>query len=309
MRARKLLPAAGLLAILGMALLFVLLPRGGYSVSGEGILSYAGRQAPRYTETLLLDDGSWSLYRVVFQSAGKDVYALLSFPDGAGGDARESPIPARGPFQVPAFVLLGGNTVSKEGMQERLGKDLNSLGFATLSLDQRGEGETGGSVPSFQEDYKTFLGGGEPVQHLMVRDALTGYDLLKAWPGIDPSRIYVAGESLGGRVAAIAAGIEPRIAGALLISTSGYGFAPQPDAELNRFLASVDPDTYVGRISPRPVAFIHSENDPVVPYSMGQALYQKAGQPKAFFTVNITDHAYIPSAMRDSLAEAVEGWR
>ena len=293
--------AAILIPLAGV--LFLLLSQGeAYSVSADGFLAYAGRAAPEYSQTLLLKEGGWSLYKIAFKSRDSKIYGLLSVPDSAaeragGQEAR-----------VGAFILLGGNTVTKEGIQERLGKDLNSLGFATLSLDQRGEGETGGRVPSMQDDYQTFLRGGEPVQHLMVRDALAAYDLLRGRNGIDPERIYVAGESMGGRIAAIAAGIEPGIAGDVLISTSGYEFTLSPDQKLNRFLRSVSPDTYIGRISPRPVVFIHSRNDPVVPYDMGRKLFEKAGEPKRFFTADVAEHSYIPEAMKGFLEQGVKGW-
>ena len=295
----------GIAAIIVITLsAFLLFPRGeAYSVSADGFVTYSSRSVPEYSENLIHQDQGWSLYKIVFDSSGSRIYGLLSLPD-----AKESVIPSRESFQIPAFILLGGNTVTKEGIHVRLGEDLNSLGFATLSLDQRGEGETGGRVHSLQEDYRTFQEGGEPMQHKMVRDVLAAFDYLVSRADIDTERVYVAGESMGGRVAAIAAGTEPRIAGALLISTSGYDFTYSPDSELNRFLRSVNPDTYVGRIPPRPVAFIHSANDPVVPYQMGMELFEEAGEPKQFYTVDVAEHSYIPEAMRDSLEKAVEGW-
>jgi dienelactone hydrolase len=304
---RRILGAAAVLLVAASA--FLLVPSGeSYSVSSGGLVTYTGRPAPEYSETLINQENGWSLYKVVFESRGSKIYGLLSIPENTDDNAEESLMPARASFQVSAFILLGGVTVTKEGIHGRLGEGLNSLEFATLSLDMRGEGETGGRVPSMEEDYQTFRDGGEPVQHSMLRDVLAAFDLLSERDGIDSERVYVAGESMGGRFAAMSAGAEPRIAGALLISTSGYGFTSSPDRELNRFLSSVDPDTYIGKISPRPVAFIHSSKDPVVPYETGRALFERAGEPKEFFTVDIAEHSYIPEEMGELLEEAVEEW-
>ena len=60
--------------------------------------------------------------------------------------------------------------MTKEGVQALLGDALNEMGYATLSLDQRGHGETksigDGLIFSFEEDYHfTYSQGKEPIHH------------------------------------------------------------------------------------------------------------------------------------------------
>ena len=68
--------------------------------------------------------------------------------------------------------------------------------------------------------------------------------------------VYASGESNGGRYAAVATAIDPGFAGYIGISTSGFGRAgnnPSYTEAARKFLLSIDPDVYIGGISPRPV--------------------------------------------------------
>ncbi len=253
-------------------------PQETYSVSPGGILSYENRPPLEYREMPYNETGNAVIKRVIFSSHGQDIYSLLA-------------IPKRGE-KLPAFVLLPAQSVTKEGEQRYLAGALNALGFITISLDQRGTGETGGSVPGMQQDFQAFANGGEPVQHKMVYDALRAYDLLKTLPRADGSRIYIAGESMGGRFAVIAGATEPGISGLLLISTSGYGLPFQGDPEAYRFMKSIDPDNYMGRISPRKTLMMHSKQDPVIPLESAQRTFSLGGEPKKLLALDMGFHGY-----------------
>jgi fermentation-respiration switch protein FrsA (DUF1100 family) len=197
--------------------------------------------------------------------------------------------------------------VTKEGEQGTLGNALNELGYVTLILDQRGHGETGGAVPSFDIDYQFWVQGQDSVQQRFVYDGLRAFDILNSLPGIDRSRIYAAGESMGGNYAMITSGIEPRIRGLLLISSSSFKFDAQADPMAAEYLKSISGDSYIGFLSPRPLLMLHDEGDTVIPFSNALATFNRAGEPKTILTINKSIHSYKPD-MREILEQGLEEW-
>jgi dienelactone hydrolase len=196
--------------------------------------------------------------------------------------------------KIPGIVLLPGASVNKE-REQGFAKYLASIGFATITLDQRNLGAI-----DAKEDLELFLNGLEPTEHKMVYDALAAAEILRSQPGIDPERTIYAGESNGGRIAIIACALDEKSRGVLAISTCGYGtddaisIGRLKDKDAIRFYRSVDPETYFGKITPRKLAMIHSENDTVIPYHYAQQTYAKGQQPKAFHTVGCKTHGYCP---------------
>jgi dienelactone hydrolase len=264
-----------------------------YSVQ-NGLLSYSNRPQIQYSQEIWNETEERIIYKVWFPSHGNaTVYGLLAVPKLDGS--------------LPAFFILPGATVTKEGELGMLGDPLNEMGYITLTLDQRGHGETGGYIPSFDMDYTFWAQGEESIQHKFVYDGLRAFDLLYQLPGIDRSRIYAAGESMGGNYAMIAAGIEPRIRGLLLVSSSGFKFAAQPDPRAAEYLKSIMGDSYIAKLSPRPFLMLHSEGDTVVRLEDAQDTFNKAGQPKTLLTISSDTHSYTPQ-MRDILEQGLEGW-
>lgn len=237
--------------------------------------------------------GNLTIHKIIYQSRDGNIYGLLVLPT----TAKEL---------LPGVVLLPGAGVGKESELE-LAKKIALLDAAVLVIDQRGTGETNGYFPNLDEDYASFLAGKEPVQHLMVYDALRGYDLLKKAPFTDSDRIMIAGESLGGRIAVIAAAIDRNIEGALVISSAGFDFKPKGDASKDAFLKSIDSDHYIGLITPRKLVMMHNYYDKNIPLSSAVRTYQKAQEPKQFVLVNDTtcNHGYCES-MYNGLVESLD---
>jgi fermentation-respiration switch protein FrsA (DUF1100 family) len=265
----------------------------------DGLLSYSNRPPVYYGQEVWNETEDRIVYRLWFPSHGNvTVYGLLAVPKMGG--------------PLPAFFVLPGATVTKEGEQGTLGNALNGLGFVTLILDQRGHGETaasGGVLYQFEGDYQLWSQGREATHHMAVYDALRAFDLLYQLPGtaIDRNRIYAAGESMGGNYAMVAAGIEPRIGGLMLVSSSGFKFEPQVDPKAAEFLKSIVGDSYIGMLQPRPLLMLHGEGDGVVPYGHVLDTFQGAGEPKALLTINSSVHAYSPE-MREILEQGLAGW-
>ena len=67
-----------------------------------------------------------------------------------------------------------------------------------------------------------------------------------------------------------------------------------------------NPIKSVAGISPRPVLFIHGTKDRTIPFSMSEALFEKAKEPKKFLKVEGADHlqcrAFLGSKYEEEIA-------
>jgi len=271
---------------------------GQWAVSDDGILDYKVSM-PQYNPSPPEDDGNSTLSAVQFQSRDAKIAALLRIPRSKmDGGAKNG--------SIPGIVLLPGATVSKE-REQKLARHLADLGFASITLDQR---NLGGVDP--KADLQVFLKGKEPTEHKMVYDALAAAEILRAQPEIDPQRIIYAGESNGGRFAIMACAQDPAARGVLAISTCGYGTdaaiasARLADKNLVRFYRSIDPETYLPMITPRPLVMIHSRNDTIIPYQLAEQTYALGMQPKRLHTVGCNVHGYC-TQMDGAIEEELKG--
>src|SRR3989338_1151643 len=269
-------------------------PKASWIVDENGYLYYPdNREDVKFRREDYGIEGNISIHKIIYQSRNGNIYGLLVLPTSAEE-------------LLPGVVLLPGAGVSKES-ELGLAKKIAGLGAAVLTIDQRGVGETNGYFPALDGDYAGFLKGQEPVQHLMVYDALRAYDLLKKAPFTDSDRVIIAGESLGGRIAVIAAAIEKDINGVLAISSAGLGFEPKGDKSKDNFLLSIDSEHYIGMITPRKLVIMHNANDSNIPLSSAIRAFSKAEEPKQFVFVNDTacNHGYCDS-MYDGLVDALD---
>jgi len=265
-----------------------------WQVDNNGYLSYPldrGQVLFRREDYGIEDN--LTIHKVIYQSKNGNIYGFLVLPTTAAK-------------LLPGVVLLPGAGVGKESELD-LAKKIALLDTVVLTIDQRGVGETGGGVNSIEKDYLDFLNNKEPMQHLMVYDALRAYDLLYNAPFVDSDRIIIAGESLGGRIAIIAAAIDRNIKGVLAISSSGFDLEEMNDTKVNAFLKSIDSDHYIDLITPRKLVMIHSLNDSIIPLNSAINSYSKAQEPKAFVLVNDTscNHGYCDS-MYNGLVEGLK---
>ena len=263
-------------------------------VDKNGYLSYpSDRGDVKFNRQNYGVDANISIHKIIYQSRSGNIYGLMI-------------LPATAAEPLPGVVLLPGAGVSKES-ELKLAKKIASLDAAVLVIDQRGVGETTGQINSIEQDYTDFLGAKEPTQHLMVYDALRAYDLLYSAPFVDPERIIIAGESLGGRIAVIAAAIDRNINGVLLISSAGFDFRDKGDLKKDAFIKSIDSDHYINLIAPRKLVMIHNLNDTIIPIASAINSFSKAQEPKQFILINETscNHGYC-DAMWDELAAALD---
>jgi dienelactone hydrolase len=248
-----------------------------WKVDKAGVLSYPENRGNVDVKVLKTESrASYTLETISFASKDYTVEGLLRIPSSGK--------------KVPAIVILPGATIPKEGTQ-RLADIFSDMGYASLGIEQRNRGGV-----DFTYDFELFKAGKEPIEHKMVFDALRAVDVLRQYPGIDPERIAIVGESNGWRFAIIAAALDPSISGVIGISTSGYDteseIANIRDETAIRFYRSIDPDTYLRFIPPRKFVMMHSVNDNIIPIALAENTFKKAKEPKQFYKVTTGTHGY-----------------
>jgi len=149
----------------------------------------------------------------------------------------------------------------------------NRLGLDVLIVDYRGYGQSSGR-PSEQGTY---------------RDAQAAWDYLVEIRQIAPQRIVVFGRSLGGAVGAwLASRLADDEKPAAVIIESSFSAS----ADMARRLYPIYPARlltrlrypvveYAARLA-GPLLVIHSRDDEIIPFAMGRAIYDAAGEPKDF---------------------------
>ncbi len=216
------------------------------------------------------DSENYTLSELVIQSRDAKLSAYLLVPKAKQQHERKVGV-----------VLLAGAGVDKNG-ELGFAKVLANEGFTVLTYDQRSAGRT--VVEKATQ---------EPESHKSVYDALASFDYLRESEKI--GKVLMAGESLGGRTAIIAASMDNRIYGVLAISTSGYGTVADP------YYYSINPDNYFDGIKGRKIAFVHSTSDTVIPIAFAEQTFQRAGEPKKFFKLNGCTHGYCPQMKSQAL--------
>lgn len=260
-----------------------------WSVSDEGILSYLQIEDIEYTlNNVTTTDNNVTLKSVTFKSRDTKIEGLIRIPVSN--------------TSVPGVVVLPGAGVSKE-KQVAVPELLSEMGYASVTIDQRNLGGI-----DMQSDMELFMAGGEPVEYMMVYDALAAANVLAEQTEVDDENIAMLGLSNGGRFAIIATAIDPLIKGVVAISTSGYDtdaivVNESTNLEAYQFYRSIDPDNYIGEIAPRKIVMLHSQNDSIIPYDLALLTFSKADEPKAIYTVNGSTHGYSSAMAKDLQTE------
>ena len=182
----------------------------------------------------------------------------------------------------PAIVYLhGGGPQGKDaGSVIRLNRFLARAGVVVLAIDMLHYGErndgfftTFGEMEKHDRLYNNDAEYLEWVQQT-VKDVGRSYDFLVGERGADPSRIGLAGLSRGGVVATIAGGADERLSAVALLHTGHFDFFEDGHH------AAACPANYIGRIAPRPLFMLNSENDAdFLPETAIRPLHRLAGQP------------------------------
>jgi dipeptidyl aminopeptidase/acylaminoacyl peptidase len=242
-----------------------------YSIDNNGVLSVTCGPVTT-TEEVLFTNATYTKTKIILHTQSGDVVAYLGAPEH--------------PKAVIVYAPGAGEKIT--GHEERMVR-YAAAGYAFLFVDVRGNrAETPGYAFNPQQDYNLFVKGDWPQYYLTICDLMSARALLAERYGVP---VYAVGGSNGGRYAAVAAGVDPKFTGYVGISTSDWGIKDAvtrqvtPD-DLRRFATSLEPSTYLKKISPRPVWMFHNATDPIIPFDQGRNLFATAGEPKTFIEFN-----------------------
>lgn len=177
-------------------------------------------------------------------------------------------IPAPRAERVVLFLHGNAGNISHRGESIAI---FRRLGLDVFIFDYRGYGRSDG----------------EPGEAGLYQDAAAAWRYLVETRGVSPGNIVVFGRSLGGAVAAqLASRVQPQPGGLILESTlsSARDFAKAAFPLLSRVLVVRYQFDSVARLAQVrcPVLVLHSPTDEIMPYRLGEKLYQSAHEPKRF---------------------------
>lgn len=184
---------------------------------------------------------------------------------------------------------------------------LPAAGFDVLMFDYRGFGRSDG----------------RPTLDGVVADTRAALAWLRAHPKVDPARLVVFGQSLGGATAIRAVAADPAGVRLLVVDSAfaSYRGIARDAAGLLRPLAApllatlpgadADPVTAIRGLRV-PVMVIHGSADRVIPLAHGEALYAAAAAPKRWLRVDGGSHmestmrAPVRAALLEAMVEALD---
>ena len=187
-------------------------------------------------------------------------------------DGVDQPIPAEG-----VLLYLHGNAGNISHRYDQIHL-LMFLGISVFIIDYRGYGRSEG----------------KPSEKGLYLDARAAWSCLTGGRRVDPGNIVVLGNSLGGAVA-IDLASDGGAAPAGLIVQSSFTSAPDmaklvmPVVPRSWIRTKMDSVVKIDRVD-CPKLFVHSRADEIVPYELGQRLYEAASAPKQFYTVEGAGH-------------------
>ncbi|HUP98398.1 MAG TPA: alpha/beta fold hydrolase [Usitatibacter sp.] len=193
---------------------------------------------------------------------------------------------------APVVLYLHGARWNLTGSVTRIDR-WRQLGFAVLAVDYRGFGKSSDIAPTEEYAYE---------------DAEAAWDYLAK---IAPNRPrFIVGHSLGGAIAAELAKRRPDASGLVLEATftsvremidmSAWSFLPVGLILTQEFdTLSKIPDVKV------PVLITHGTRDSIVPFAMGEKLYNAAKGPKRFIRVEGAGHHNLSGAAFDQYRVAL----
>jgi alpha-beta hydrolase superfamily lysophospholipase len=215
--------------------------------------------------------------------AARSGYSEQWIPVGAEGQKLNGWWLASANPKAPALLYLHGARWNLTGSVTRIER-WRQLGFSVLAVDYRGFGKSSDVAPTEAYAYE---------------DAEAAWQALgKLAPGRPR---YIVGHSLGGAIAAELARRHPDAAGLVLEATftsvgdmidqSPWGFLPVGLILTQKFdtLAKMH-EIHV------PVIITHGTRDSIVPFHMGERLFQAANEPKRFLRIDGAGHHNLSGA-------------
>ena len=178
---------------------------------------------------------------------------------------------------APVLLYLHGARWDVRGSAHRM-RRMHELGFAVLGIDYRGFGRSTAGLPS---------------ETLAYEDARAAWDWLGRSHPL--AKRYVFGHSLGGAIAVHLASEVDDAQGLLVegsftsipdvVSSFKWGWLPVSPLITQRF----DAGQRIAKVK-APVLVVHGSEDQTIAPAIGQALYERAPQPKRWVLVEGGSH-------------------
>ena len=180
------------------------------------------------------------------------------------------------PEKRPVILFCHGNAGNISHRLENIQK-LLSIGFQVFIFDYRGYGKSSGT----------------PSRKGIYSDGLAAYDYLLENRGVAPDRIILFGRSLGAAVAteiATKKKAERLILESAFTSTKDLARTMPLFALLSPFLPAHYNNLNKIRHLSIPKLIIHGNVDQIIPFQMGQVLFEAAAEPKEFYAIEGAGH-------------------
>ena len=197
-------------------------------------------------------------------------YEDVSFAAEDGVQLHGWYLPRRGATRVLLFFHGNAGNISHRADSIAI---FHRLGLNVFIFDYRGYGRSEG----------------RPDERGLYRDASAAWRYLTASRGFDSDKVVLFGRSLGGAVAAnLAADVQ---AGGLILEStlsSASDFARSVFPVLSRLVRlRYDFDTVAGvQAASCPVLVLHSREDEIMPFQLGEKVYLAAREPKVFVEIS-----------------------
>lgn len=147
---------------------------------------------------------------------------------------------------------------------------------------------------------------GHPFRKGVYEDSMAALDYVLSRKDVDSGRIMFLGQSLGGANAiAVASQAGDAVVRSLVVDSSFYSYRSIVKDKIGEipvlgwlkkplsYIMATDSfhsGDLIETLSPIPVLILHGTADRVIPYSHGQMLFGRAGDPKTFLTVEGGHH-------------------
>jgi len=175
------------------------------------------------------------------------------------------------------FLMAHGNAGNITHRVDRIMAWQRNLNVSVFVFDYRGYGRSAG----------------KPNERGVYHDARAAYRWLTINQGIAPDDVVFFGESLGTAVVLqLALEVPPRalilespFTSAVDVGQQAFPWLPVRWLMRNRFASMEKIGQYHG-----PLLIIHGTQDTIIPFAMGQTLFERANEPKRFYAVVGADH-------------------
>jgi fermentation-respiration switch protein FrsA (DUF1100 family) len=235
------------------------------------------------------------------ESVGITGYQTITFTDSDGLTLKGWWVP---PVNGATIIFVHGHGGNRQGLLDDAGI-LVRAGYGALLFDLRGNGESEGDLTTFGL--------------LEADDVRAAFDFVTLQLGVDPNRVGLLGQSMGGATVLLAAAQLPQVKAVAALSAytsmednikngverlaglPAFPFAPLVifwgEQEAGMKIGQVRPVDAIAQISPRAVLLVHGDQDSLIPVENAYALYEAASEPKELYIVPGAGHqSFLPIA-------------